>query len=97
MIGAGYILNKATTRPTPGSLYTGPCFMLYNNVLRGMGNPEQPGVVPAHDEAFGGTARGDRARGVLGGFIRIPWASSCAPPRSPHQMWTTDPQQTTVV
>jgi hypothetical protein len=26
-------------------LYTGPCFMLYNTVLRALGNPEQPGVV----------------------------------------------------
>jgi hypothetical protein len=38
----------------------GPCFMLYNTVLRGMGNPAQPGVVAAHDAAFGGMAVGGR-------------------------------------
>jgi hypothetical protein len=36
--------------------------MLYNTVLRGMGNPAQPGVVPAHDAAFGGMA-------VVGCFV----------------------------
>eukprot|EP01052_Picozoa_sp_SAG31_P028816 SAG31_NODE_2813_length_5048_cov_8.252576_2_plen_574_part_00 len=40
-------------------LYTGPCYMLYNAVLRAMGNPEQPGFVQARDRNFGGMdARG---------------------------------------
>ena len=50
---------------TPGPITApaqGPCFMLYNTVLRGMGNPEQPGVVAAHDAAFGGMA-------VVGRFV----------------------------
>jgi hypothetical protein len=35
-------------------LYTGPCFMIYNTVLRALGNPDAPGVVPAYDGNFSG-------------------------------------------
>jgi hypothetical protein len=35
-------------------LYTGPCFMIYNTVLRAMGNVDAPGMVPAYDQNFGG-------------------------------------------
>lgn len=36
-------------------LYTGPCFMLYNAVLRAMGNAERPGIVQDWDKNYAGT------------------------------------------